>query len=462
MAGIGFELRKLVETRTIRGFLGAAFSGTFIVAGPWLVSTASVAAVQRLPFLGGGEASLAFSGALIWAFALSLCLATGPLYIYVRLSADLIYEKRRGEAGMALRKTAAAVAALSFPVGLAMAFALIRSGYPHALFFRLSFAALFTAVDVLWLAMMTVTILRKFGRIIASYAAGMALLYFLAASLGPRFGAAGGLGALAAGYGLTAILLFASAISVLGSSPFPRLAKRLVAYARRYRSLVLAGAAYAAGTWADKALLWACRGTAAAETSFVVNPAYDAAFFYANLSLIPGLVFFTLVTETDFHLDLTRFLVFLARKRQPEVETARLRIIRNARSSLCAQCLFQGGVVVLIAIIAPSLTRLFCIEHATFCRLVAGGFFQLTLLAALNMLFYLELYRDAAISAIVFLVANASLSLACAAGAPIRDGLPFLASCATGSIIALVLAFRGLARFDRIVYLRASGEEYGL
>ena len=90
MAGIGFELRKLVETRTLRGILGAAFSGTLVVAGPWLISAASLAAAERLLFSQSGGMPLAFTGAMVWALAISICASAAPLYIFVRLSADLI------------------------------------------------------------------------------------------------------------------------------------------------------------------------------------------------------------------------------------------------------------------------------------------------------------------------------------------------------------------------------------
>lgn len=461
MAGIGFELRKLVEERSIRGFLGAAFSGTFIVAGPWLISTASVAAVQRLPFLEGEAAQLAFTGAMVWAFALSLCLGTGPLYAYVRLSADLIYEKRRGEAGSALAKAILASAGIFFTIGAGLSLVLVRCA-PHPILFRLSFAALLAALGALWLSMMTVTVLRRYGRIIASYGAGMVLLVIVAAFLGPRYGPAGGVAALAAGYGLAAALLAASALAALGRSPLPRFGSMLGGYLKRYRNLVLAGAAYAAGTWADKAILWAAQGRAAEGTSFFIFPPYDSAFFYANLTLIPGLVYYTLATETDFHLDLMRFLVFLARRRQPEVEKARRRLERSARRELRAQCLFQGGVVAVALVLAGPLADYLGLVEPSFVLLTLAGLFQLLLLATMNMLFYIELYRDAALASLLFLCLNCALSGAQALGAPLPYGLPFLAACAVSSLVSLGLALRGLGRLDRIIYYRASGEVFGL
>jgi uncharacterized membrane protein len=397
---------------------------------------------------------------MVWAFALSLGLGTGPLYAYSRLSADLIYERKRGEAGTALSKSALVLGLISLALGWGLSLLLIRDG-PHAALFRLSFAALLGALGVLWLAMMTVTVLRRFGRILGAYGAGMGLLVVLAAWLGPRYGAAGGVAALAAGYGLTALLLLAAALSALKRSPFPRLGIAYLSYARRYRNLVIAGATYAAGTWADKIVLWALRGSAAEGTRFFLCPSYDMAFFYANLTLIPGLVYYTLATETDFHLDLMRFLVFLVRRRQPEVEAARIRLAWNARRSLGAQFAFQLGVASLVLILASPIASALGVEVLTFALLTAGGVFQLMLLASLNMLFYMELYRDSALVGTAFLLSNCALSVAACLGAPLPAGLPFLASCALAFFIALGFVNRGLGRLDRIIYLRASGEDFG-
>jgi uncharacterized membrane protein len=460
MAGIGFELRKLVETRTIRGVLGAAFSGILIVAGPWLVSAASLAAAQRLPFLAEAEVALAFTGAMVWALAISICASAAPLYVFVRFSADLIYERKRGEATVLVLKYVAASTLVSIPLGLLLA-AFLSPGQG---LLGLSFALLLAAVNALWASMMTVTVIRKYGRILASYALGMALMYLLARVLGPGLGAAGGLLALAAGYALTCLLLLAATIEALGTAPCPKALRRLAGYASKYRNLALAGALYAIATWIDKAILSAFGGVAAAGTRFLVNPGYDTAFYYSNLAMIPGLVFFTIVTETEFNLDLKRFVAYLARRRQPEIEAAKSRMIRSSARSIRGQSAFQGAVALGLALVAPLAASSLGISPRVFDLLLAGGFFQLILLTGLNMLFYLEHYREAAYSALAFALVNAGLSLAaCLSGrAEEFQGWPYLASCAVSSALSLLFSFRALRRFDRIVFLRASGESFGL
>jgi uncharacterized membrane protein len=462
MAGIGFELRKLVETRTIRGVLGAAFSGILVVAGPWLISAASLAAAQRLPFLAAPGLALEFTGTMVWALAISICASAPPLYIFVRLSADLIYENRKAEAANLLVKYAGATALISLPLGLGIGCLLVKDPLA-SLPLVLAFALLLAAVNGLWAAMVTATVIHKYGRILAAYGLGMVLMYFLAKSLGPRLGAAGAVLGLAAGYALTALLLILATLESLGLEPFPRAFSRLLVYARRYRNLSLAGLLYALGTWVDKAVLAAFGGVSSPGTRFRVNPGYDTAFYYANLALIPGLVFFTIVTETEFNLDLKRFIACLGHKRQPEIEDAKTRLIHSSSLSIAQQSAFQIAVSVGLSLVAPLISVSLGFSIPVFQRLLAAGIFQLVLLTALNMLFYLELYKDAALSGLVFFVVNLALSLAaCLAGrSASTQGLPYLAACLVSGSLALILAFRGLYRFDRIVFLRAAGEAYG-
>jgi uncharacterized membrane protein len=327
----------------------------------------------------------------------------------------------------------------------------------------MSFAMLFASANVLWAAMMTVTAIKRYGLVVAAYVAGMALMYALAALLGPGYGAAGALFALAAGYAATSLILIAASVKGLGLAPLPRAAPRLLSYALRYRNLALAGSLYAIGTWVDKFVLWASRGAAAPGTAFAVYPLYDTAFFLANLALIPGLIYFTLETETSFSLDLRRFLTFLAHRRQPQVEAARRRLGRSAAGALAGQSFFQAALSLALILVAPFITLSLGAPIGVLVTLLCGGFFQLVLLTALNMLFYLELYAAAALTSLVFLATNAVLSAALVywpGNLPL--GLPYLAAGAAASLLGLALLFAGIARFDRIVYLRASGQNYGL
>jgi uncharacterized membrane protein len=345
----------------------------------------------------------------------------------------------------------------SLPVGFAAGLYLAGS-----LGLALAFAALFTAANALWVATMTATVVRKYGRILGSYVLGMALMYFLAKSSGDA-DAPAALVSLAAGYALTTVLLLISSIEAVGRAPYPRALRTIAGLAKEYRNLAIAGALYALATWADKAVLALMSGSAAAGTRFLVNPGYDTAFYYSNLALIPGLVFYTISTETDFALDLRRLITCLGRKRQPEIMAARSHIHRNAAHVLGKQTVFQGAFSLCLVLVMSGLDGSLGVETDTFARLLAGGLFQLVFLSCLNMLFYLELYRRAALSALLFVSLNIGLSIlsGLSGRAQFQLGLPYFAASLVSSALAALLAFEGLAKFDRIMFLRASGEEFG-
>jgi len=282
--------------------------------------------------------------------------------------------------------------------------------------------------------------------------------------MGPRRGAPGALLALASGYGITALILLAAIIEALKCRPFPRALGRLASYAKRYRNLALAGLLYAVATWADKAVLALFRGVSSAGTHFLVNPSYDSAYYYANLALIPGLVYFTIATETDFDLGLKRLVTYLGRRRQPEIEAEKARLIRSTEIAFAKQTAFQAAFAGSLALLAPLAAPLLGFDAMVFTRLLGASLFQLVFLTAFNILFYLEFYRDASLSAFLFLVVNVCLSFASTASgrSAALEGYPYLVACAVSSVLATALAFRALRRFDRIVFLRASGEKYRL
>jgi uncharacterized membrane protein len=174
-------------------------------------------------------------------------------------------------------------------------------------------------------------------------------------------------------------------------------------------------------------------------------------------------VFYTISTETAFSLDLRRFIAYLGRRRQPEIEAAKSRLIRGAASSLALQSAFQGAFALSLVLVSPLLARSLGFPPEVFIRLLAAGFLQLIFLSSLNMLFYMELYRRAAASALAFALVTLGLSLAaCLTGhaLPTR-GLPYLIGAASAAALATVFAFRGLQSFDRVVFLRATGDDFG-
>ena len=102
MAGIGFELKRVVEHGGIGSFIKAALSGTMIVAGPWLISILSISVIRRLVWFLPPVDHQIFIAVIVYSYALSLILFGGIHFIFTRLLADLIYKKKDRTAGSIL------------------------------------------------------------------------------------------------------------------------------------------------------------------------------------------------------------------------------------------------------------------------------------------------------------------------------------------------------------------------
>lgn len=463
MAGIGFELKKLINEQSLKGVMSAAFSGTFVVAGPWLVSTATLAAVERLPFFSQPGLAAEFNGAMIWALALSICLSAAPLYIFVRQSSDLVYKKEKRKAARLLVNFAGQMCIISLPAGFLLSLALTGAG-PDALRLRLGFTFLFASANLLWISTSMGSVIRKRSRILLAYGLGIAIMIPLAGLLGSRWKAAGVLVALAAAYLAAALtLIWAIDEEFGGAQTYPGMKTEFRSYCIKYRHLALAGLLYSLATWADKAIPALRGGASAGFTHFFVNPDYDNAFYYSNLALIPGLVYFTIFTETDFELGLKHLLHSILKERQPEIRAASGQFYRETLHSITIQTGFQAAVALSLSLITGYLGPDLGFSAGLFARLLAASVFQLLLITSINLLFYLELYRDAAVAAGIFLGLNAGLCLLLGPAASSEPvcGWPYLISCFCSSLFACHFVLQGLRRFSRLFFLRASGEEYG-
>ena len=134
MAGIGFELRKVMGRGGIGSFLRAAFAGIMIVAGPWILSVIGINIIQRLPGLSLGPLAY-FAAAVIYCYAWSLFLFGGFHFLFTRIVADKLYEKKEGEAAGAIVFFGLAVGLVVLVISFAASLFILVE-LPHPRLFR--------------------------------------------------------------------------------------------------------------------------------------------------------------------------------------------------------------------------------------------------------------------------------------------------------------------------------------
>lgn len=459
MAGIGFELRKVISKGGLGSFIKAAFSGVMIVAGPWLFSIVGITLIQRIIGNISGSGAL-FSATVIYSYAWSLIIFGGLHLIYTRIIADLLFLNKQSEASGSLvffiAVIGAAALAISIPVYLSF-----NISVDNLALYRTAAILLFFTVNIVWVLMIFITLLRRFLLILFIYAAGIGLAVILVMLLSSRYGVAGSLFAFALGHLAIAVSLSLLAFLSYKPSAIAKGWNNLRSYISRFFMLFATGCFYNWAIWADKVIFWFSKGEVVAGTFFRLYEAYDLAVYMANLSMIPGLVYFVIISETGFYIQLRKFLLTLSKGTFADIQRRKRNLLKGVRTHVGRQTLFQAIFTVGLIFLAPAIAAIFepgAVTAATVRIVLAGVFLHFLSLTVMNYHFYFEFFRHALILSFIFFAVNTGVSLLMVAELlPFIPGIGYTAGGLCSAIYAYAAIVVSGKKFERQILAKSSG-----
>lgn len=187
MAGIGFELRRLVRRDNLSSPVAAYFGAVIITAGPWLLTIIALAAIGMAGSLVGSRNISLFYIITVYDFAGSLIIV-GPISITVnRFLADRIFERNATTipgvlaGGLILALTAQAAIGLPF---------WLLAGELSTGQRALALAEFFLAGGI-WIVVVFMTALKRHDAVTTAFLVGMAISAGAAIFLGETFGTEG-------------------------------------------------------------------------------------------------------------------------------------------------------------------------------------------------------------------------------------------------------------------------------
>jgi uncharacterized membrane protein len=457
MAGIGFELRRLMRQDSLTNIVRTYGYAGLVGSGPWVSSIASMLVVGAAT--GGlSDASrpvVAFLQAVTCLTAASL-VVTGPLQLmFTRFVSDRLFEERPGEV---LPNTLGALTVTTLGGGLTGSLALPwLDGIPPTT--RLLMLTAFVLACDGWLLVALMTGLKAYGRVLAAFCGANAL----GTGTSLAFCGAGLEGLLAGWLVGQAVLTFG--LWALVTLEYP--ASRLVAFdflSPRWAKydLAAAGLLWNAGIWADKVLFWTHPETSAP----VLGPlrhsvVYDLPAFLAYLTVVPGMSVFLMRMETDFA---EQFQVYFAAVRGggglADLRQAKDGMVRAVRMGLWDIAKVQGmtllaglasGGAVLAGLGLPAMYRpLLNVD-------LAAVALQVFLLALVGVLFHLDKRRSALAVVASFAVTNVLLTAATLRLGPEFYGYGTAVAALASALPALLLVDRALARFEFDTFMGQPG-----
>jgi polysaccharide biosynthesis protein PelG len=409
MAGIGFELRRLSQEDTLSSAVASAGHAAVIAAGPWLFTIFTLATITvATDQIAGLEVLSNFRAIVIYAFALSLILASPTTIVATRLVGDALWLKQP-ERVRPLLLGAYVATLLPVLLGLSALIVIIRPALPVSLV--LSAGTL--TVSLIWIALAFCGAVRDYKGVTVSFLVGLGVSLCSTISI-----AILGLGAVGMAWGFIAglnVILFGLTSRVLLTFPHAALRPQegiwaIVSGLGTLAPLVVGAVAGTAGVWIDKFVFWLSPIGERLSSGLLHAPLYDSTMFIASLGLIPSLSSFVLSLETGFFDRYQRYYSSIsANGTLLQVEDARKRLARYTLDSLALITISQAALTAIIVLTAPIIIASLGLQFRQIAILrygTLGAVFQFVFISATSVLLFFDRRRLYLSLQILFLTLN--------------------------------------------------------
>ncbi|MFA7002132.1 MAG: exopolysaccharide Pel transporter PelG, partial [Candidatus Omnitrophota bacterium] len=286
MAGIGFNLQKILENDTYFASFKAYFYSAVIAAGPWILS---ILTLFSLTYFAPDNISLyevmSFRGVIIYIFAFSLIAVGLFQFPLTRYLADRLFLGERETVLPVFNAAALVLVVMQLASGLL--YVALGEGDWHT---GILAVMVYIAVSMIWLCMIFLSALKAYRTIAASYLAGSALAIGSSLVLGHERGLDGYLLGYLAGH-LLIVVLWSARLYREFRSPY-LFDFQFLSFTWKNKRLMATGFLYALGIWIDKIVFWLSPQATQVAPLLRLMPLYDSATFLAYLTMIPSLCLF--------------------------------------------------------------------------------------------------------------------------------------------------------------------------
>lgn len=436
MAGIGFELNKILKDKSYSSLFQAYLYAGIIGSGAWLMAVASLAFLgsMLMTLYQAAELNLFFVN-ISFTYGITLVL-TGPLQLVLsRYAADQEYLGKRDRVFPAFVFSIAWLFALLNTIG----FVIYIFFVPGSLLFRLSATLLMGIVGCIWISSLFLSALQDFRQILIGFTIG-----FLSSLCFSYYGAAyHNLGMAMLGFTVGhAILLLWLCVAIYKEAGNSKMAGfEWLNCFRDYWDLALAGFLYNFGIWIDKFLFWWLNPHADHVGGILyAAPLYDRVVYFSLITIVPGISIFLLKLETEFA-DANRIFFdnVMNKGRLSKLIEAREQMQKALKGSFSLLIKMQGLLTLFLILNAETCItylNLGATEAGIFRVALLGTFLLVIFMSLLMVLHYLNKRKDAMICCLLFAAINTIVTTLSILGGEQWYGIGFLAACACGLVMA--------------------------
>lgn len=425
MAGIGFELRRMMRKETLGGMAHTYLYAGLIGSGPWVISIIAILMIGLFAAANTAQ-SLAveqFQVSISYLMAGSLLLTSPLQMLFTRFAADRIYEKRSD----AILPNLIGALAVTVLVSAVVGGTVLRLWFDGPFLYQLCMLAGFVILCCIWILQIFASAIDAPYSVVLAFASGYAITVGAALSL-RTYGLDGLLSGFIAGQ---AFLLFTLLAMIVRRFP----AQRLIAFSFLrseliFPELALIGLFYNLGVWVDKMIFWSDALTGVPVIGPLrASPIYDLPIFLAYLSIIPGMAMLFIRMEVgvadqcaQFYRSVTGGGSYAVIAHEKE------KLVAAIRHCLLEIIKIQAVTTLLLLMFGSELLRLFGMSPLYLPLLsvdLVAVAMQLVLLAILSFFFYLDRRKIALALCVLFFVTNTMFSFVSLHAGPLFYGYGF-------------------------------------
>ncbi|MGN7476638.1 exopolysaccharide Pel transporter PelG [Solibacillus silvestris] len=414
MAGIGFELRKLYRKEGLVNNIQAYAYSTMTTIGPMILCLILVFVQQYLMDQHGVSylQKELFVATLAYCFVFSIIITSGLSILVTRYIADRIYEKQYDEVINAYYGSLLII----LPIAAIIAFVFLY--FIEASFhYKIVAYLYFIELVVIWMQNVFMSALKDYKRIFRSFALAVILtiiasfLLFQYTSLDPVIIA------------LASMVIGFASILILSSlhfeQVFPSGHKKdyfaFMAVVKQYPTIFFSGLFVYSGVYIHNIVYWLFSDkNMEISGHFLLAPFYDVPVFYAYLSVLPSLIFFVVIIETDFY---ERFLNYYKNVTDGGTFESLQSAKRKMQKTLVHRIGFLAEIQLLFSTLSIALGLLFLPRIGftmdqidIFITLCLAYFFFILMFVLLHILMYFDDRKGILLLSGAFIVLSAALT----------------------------------------------------
>jgi uncharacterized membrane protein len=449
MAGIGFEIRKILKKDSLSSIFEAYAYAGLVGSGPWILSILALLVIGFIS-LGNVNPDIEITQFLVTVTYLvgsSLILTGGIQLMFTRFVSDQMFSKKSNEIFPNLMTL---LILFNLVVGVISSF-----GYfwfeELMIATRIVIIGSFILLCNLWILVVFLSGMKRYKLIVGVMFIGYSAMVLLSSLL--------------SSYGLLGLFLafFISNLFLVSAFMFTVVrehhSERFISFnsfdpEKSFWSLFLTGTFFNLAVWIDKIIFWFSPET----SEHIVGPLrvsliYDFPIFLAYLSIIPGMAVFMVRMETDFAEAYENFYGAVRNQASlQELYQLKDEMVLVAQQGIYEIFKIQGITMVALLLWGKDLLIWLGIDghYAQLLYILLPGVaLQVLLMSLLNILFYLDKRRTALLLASVLLITNAVFTWLSVWAGPYFYGYGYTASMLVTSLLGLsVLNYQ----FDDLEY----------